>query len=307
MDFLFCEHMNHNGLENGFLYATYDQLQAWGIGRRHIHAAITEAERRGLIEVHRGGRKGFAQTHLTRFRITFLKSKAADEFGKTYYKTATNEWRRYRERMAENRNDGSEGELSQCTKVNYHSARRETVETPEPAEIRAAPTVHEGKPLIYSGPDQQDLAASSPSSTTPTTAEQDNSSGMAAGRQHPTVVTDKPAPSSAPKSAPAKPSRRAAAASPIQTELEDAIVSSGGQDLRPAVIDLEQLRADVQAWLDKLEAMGFGRGGKTRLAKLSGLNRATVSNFLRGEHGLSTEAAGRLAEALEQAPIPDAA
>ena len=58
IDFLMVENMNHAGLENGKLLATYDQLVKWGIPRGYIHQTITEAERLGLLLAERGGRKG---------------------------------------------------------------------------------------------------------------------------------------------------------------------------------------------------------------------------------------------------------
>ncbi len=53
---LLVEHMNHAGKENGNLMATYDQMVAWGIGRRFVNDAIAEAEFLGLIRADRGGR-----------------------------------------------------------------------------------------------------------------------------------------------------------------------------------------------------------------------------------------------------------
>lgn len=150
VEFLMAEHMAHAGLENGYLLATYDQLVEWGIGRRLIHSAIGEAERRGLAEVERGGRKGFTETALTRFRLTFLKAKRFNPDGSKYYITSTNEWRRYREPDRKIKKQGYEGELSQCTIVNFHSSPSCTQRNAKSAEISHRPIVHEGEPPITS-------------------------------------------------------------------------------------------------------------------------------------------------------------
>jgi hypothetical protein len=93
IDFLLVEHMAHAGRENGFLMATYDQLEAAGIGRRYIHEAITEAEQLGLILVERGGRRGFALSHANKFTVTFLRIKIRQK-EVYYYGEPTNDWKR---------------------------------------------------------------------------------------------------------------------------------------------------------------------------------------------------------------------
>jgi hypothetical protein len=54
IDFLLIEHMNHGGKENGFLLAPRNQLEAFGIGRRHITGAIEKALAAKLIDVKPG-------------------------------------------------------------------------------------------------------------------------------------------------------------------------------------------------------------------------------------------------------------
>lgn len=71
ISFLMIDHMNHAGLENGNLRATYDQLVAFGLTRSHIASAITEAEYLRLIWVVRGGR--WAGTNRPSiFELTFV-------------------------------------------------------------------------------------------------------------------------------------------------------------------------------------------------------------------------------------------
>lgn len=85
MDFLLIEHMNHAGLSNGALCATYDQLAAFGVTRSEIPHAIREGEGLGLIRVEHGGR--FNMTNRpSRFRLTLY----ADDAGRP----ATNDWKR---------------------------------------------------------------------------------------------------------------------------------------------------------------------------------------------------------------------
>ena len=85
IEFLLIEYMNHAGTENGNLPATYDQLVAFGMSRRLILRAITEAEALGLIRVEHGGR--WAMTNRPSiFTLTFY----ADKFDNP----ATNDWKR---------------------------------------------------------------------------------------------------------------------------------------------------------------------------------------------------------------------
>jgi len=68
IDFLMIEHMSHGGKRNGYLLAPREQLEEFGIGHRHITAAIEEAKAARLIDVKRGtGRRPstFALTWLT--------------------------------------------------------------------------------------------------------------------------------------------------------------------------------------------------------------------------------------------------
>jgi len=67
LDFLMLEHMGHGGKENGNLRAPHRQLEAFGVGARHITAAIREAEELGLVDCHRGGMRV-----ATRYTLTWL-------------------------------------------------------------------------------------------------------------------------------------------------------------------------------------------------------------------------------------------
>jgi len=54
IDFLMIEHMGKAGRENGRLLAPRNQLVAFGIGARHVSAAIEDAVALGLVDVKRG-------------------------------------------------------------------------------------------------------------------------------------------------------------------------------------------------------------------------------------------------------------
>ena len=54
VDFLMIEHMRHAGRRNGQLVAPREQLEKFGIGARHISAAIEEVEYVGLVDCKRG-------------------------------------------------------------------------------------------------------------------------------------------------------------------------------------------------------------------------------------------------------------
>lgn len=83
MDRLMIEHVAHAGLENGRLPVTHADLEAYGLCRNYIRAAIDEAEAFGLIRFQRGGRWGGVKRP-SLFRITFLGTRDAPP---------TDEWR----------------------------------------------------------------------------------------------------------------------------------------------------------------------------------------------------------------------
>ena len=84
MNFLLVEQMNHAGMENGNLMATYEQLTDYGLTRCKITEAIEEAEFLGLIRSKRGGRWA-GSNQPSQYRLTFY----ADKNGCP----ATNEWK----------------------------------------------------------------------------------------------------------------------------------------------------------------------------------------------------------------------
>lgn len=96
IEFLLIEHMGHGGMENGRLAAPYNHLVAFGITRRLIPGAISEAEERGLIDVDRGGRRGTVYNDVSRYRLTFYATRTKDAgTGWWTWIAPTDEWRRY--------------------------------------------------------------------------------------------------------------------------------------------------------------------------------------------------------------------
>jgi hypothetical protein len=90
LDFLHIEHLRHDRQQNGKLLAPYSDLVKFGIGRRFILKAITEGERRGLIEVDHGLSFANGKRAPSRFRLTYFHTRAADA-----NHAPTNEWRHY--------------------------------------------------------------------------------------------------------------------------------------------------------------------------------------------------------------------
>ena len=109
LDFLFSEHMCHAGRENGALKATYNQLTAWGIGRRYISAAIAEAEFLGLVRTERGGYFG-GRTEYSLYRLTFYADMDGN-YPTNEWKSRTEEsiklWRKQRSRNRCSKNKSS--------------------------------------------------------------------------------------------------------------------------------------------------------------------------------------------------------
>lgn len=93
IDYLMCEHMRHAGHENGNLFATYDQLEEFGMSRPTINKSISEAEFLGLITAERGKREG-KNNKASLFTLTFFASKVITEDGVRLFEPPTNEWRK---------------------------------------------------------------------------------------------------------------------------------------------------------------------------------------------------------------------
>lgn len=83
LDFLEVEHSAHGGRENGNLKATYKQLAEFGIPRKQISRAISEAEAMGFIECDRGGRWNMTNRP-NLFRLTWRADREN--------RPATNDW-----------------------------------------------------------------------------------------------------------------------------------------------------------------------------------------------------------------------
>jgi hypothetical protein len=89
--FLLTEHLRHSRTMNGYLTATFDQVEAQRIPRSFIARTIKNLEELGLVEVtHQGGHAGGARQNPSRYRLTFMNSSLRSVV--TEYLPATNDW-----------------------------------------------------------------------------------------------------------------------------------------------------------------------------------------------------------------------
>lgn len=70
--FLKLEHVRHGGAENGRLLAPHRQLQALGIGPRHIKPALAMLEAFGIIRVTTDGERLGGRPNAARYALTWL-------------------------------------------------------------------------------------------------------------------------------------------------------------------------------------------------------------------------------------------
>jgi hypothetical protein len=91
LSFLLAEYLRHGRTMNGYLTATFDQLEAQRIPRSFIARTINNLVELGLLEVtHQGGHAGGARQNPSRYRLTFMNSSLRSVV--TEYLTATNDW-----------------------------------------------------------------------------------------------------------------------------------------------------------------------------------------------------------------------
>ena len=97
INLLEIEHMNHAGRQNGYLIATYKQLERLGMNRKYISHAIQELEKKGLIIVEHRGRSKQNESYANLFTLTYLKACVKDDDNSRRYYSPSNEWKRYKE------------------------------------------------------------------------------------------------------------------------------------------------------------------------------------------------------------------
>jgi hypothetical protein len=83
---LLIEHMRHAGKDNGRLICTYNDFAEYGIRRPSIGPAIQQAVKLGLVVITERGHRSPDHNWPSRYRLTFLPTKAAH---------ATDDWRYY--------------------------------------------------------------------------------------------------------------------------------------------------------------------------------------------------------------------
>jgi hypothetical protein len=129
LDFLMIEHLAHAGKENGFLVAPRRQLEAAGIGARHISPAIDEAIEVGLLDCKRGvGRRP------STYALTWLPMRAGSE--------PSNRWRAVVTAEGNSLLMTSESEPLGCTKGSHKASsdlRREVTKAHINSARREAP------------------------------------------------------------------------------------------------------------------------------------------------------------------------
>jgi hypothetical protein len=260
IEFLMIEHMHHAGRENGWLLAPYDQLVKFGITRRLIRATIEEAVERGLVAVVHGIRRTFKDTSPSRYRLTFLPEKVVNAAGITYFAEPTNEWKRFKPALAENRTSVPEGELDQFPKGNSQGSRRGTLEASETAENCGPPTVPEGEPLYISWLPENAVGTTEPEAS-PAPCSPDRSAPHA-GRQH---------------------------RDPDVIDIEDYLGARPDETESPQAKLRRRLVEHIAA---------APRGEITRLARRVGVSRAQLGNFKDGRFGLNRGAEAALRQIL---------
>lgn len=145
------DHLTHAGRENGKLRATYEQLEAFGIGRRLIARTCDSLQQKGIIDATKGGMR-----IATRYALTWLPLH--DGSG------PSNRWRTYkspkRRRPAKTRKTQNlvhEG-APDCVHL-VHEGEPENQRVGAFLGSKTRNLVHEGEPrLVHEGePDARNL------------------------------------------------------------------------------------------------------------------------------------------------------
>jgi hypothetical protein len=101
INLLELEHARHNGLENGFLKLTWQQMRDGGIGSDYIADTIAEVEATGLVTVtHRGSYVGGARNNPSTYQLNYLPWKLVPAVGAPVYFAPNDEWAGYQGKSA---------------------------------------------------------------------------------------------------------------------------------------------------------------------------------------------------------------
>lgn len=133
-------YLSSGGEENGNLIATYNQLERYGIRRKYIKSAISEAKKRGLIKYKTSEAVGKYGKYTFQFCLTYLPQTAQDRHRKIYL-MPSNEWKQIKKA-------GSQ-------MGTYISAQKGTYETKETDKISPAISVQKGTTIYILGATQQ--------------------------------------------------------------------------------------------------------------------------------------------------------
>lgn len=153
IEFLELEHLRHGANDNGRLLAPYTQLVSFGIGRRFIADAIKEAERRGLVSVDRGGKRGTTITEVSRYRLTYFWTRTQKD-GIWHWAEPSDDWRGREGPFDVPSREVEIGALK-CTRTVHHSelapVHYSELARPQALEIPNAAVVHYSEPPSISG------------------------------------------------------------------------------------------------------------------------------------------------------------
>lgn len=277
----------HNGANNGDLHMSIrEAADLLRCSKNHAHACFKELEAKGFIRPGQRGAFSLKQRHATTWILT--------TYGLPHDPRPTKEFMSWRPvgGAGVKQNpvplEGTDGLTRRDRKTATVSPRGTDGLTTRDRE--AHQTVGDG--LTTRDTTSLPQGAQPEGEHAPVLdGDQSSTPTSAAGRQPDPVEPAKPIPVKPPSD------------DDGQLDLEAAIAARGGQDLRPEPIELDELRAEMVAWLDDLAGHGLKRGGVTSLAHATGISRVHLSNFKSGREGLSPDNARKLKAALATRPF----
>ena len=129
-------YLSSGGEENGNLIATYNQLEKYGIVRKYIKSAISEAQKRGLIKYKTSENVGKYGKHTFQFCLTYLPQVEQDRHRKIYL-MPSNEWKQIKKAGVQ--------------KGTYISGQKGTYEEQKPDKIGVPISVQKGTTIYILG------------------------------------------------------------------------------------------------------------------------------------------------------------
>ena len=317
LDLLEVEHLKNGGAENGHIHQTYSQIQAGGIARKYIAATIGEGEGLGLIAVQHGMRKSRTQSHMSKFRLTYLPAKVVNpeyQGGKPYYVAPSDDWKRITEDRAKAIADRALRDRAAAT------GHRENVNCRPQREPVWFPNGNcTGSPTGTDAPESGGNAGVENAPLVPQREHPSISWGdavnqvgavciadISAAHVDATTSTDLDQPTIRPAGRQSSHCRHSDGRDPRVWDIEDFLANKLEEQPALQTTPADKLRVGLKARL-----AASPRGTHKRLAGLVGVSSPHLSNFLAGNFGLNHGALARLQEWLDGklilAPIAEAA